>query len=337
MSRSIPTRPTDRISLSRRRLLGATVGAVPAAGAASIGGPLAGIGGALAGIGGSFLGAAPARAQAPAAIATTDLGGLSLLQGAGCNVVAMAGDDGALMIDGGLAANADALLGAVRDATGDDRVAMLINTHWHPEQTGANETVGRSGGTIFAHENTRIYLSNTIYADPFEPPREPLAEAGRPTETTRGEGSFEFAGVEIDYGHLPQAHTDGDLYVHFPAMNVLVAGGVVSGERWPLLDYKNGAWYGGRVRALQWLADLVEPDTRVVPAHGPLISGSDVVRLRDIYSALFLTLIDYMNRGYGAEDAVAGNPLARYQSEFGDPSAFLDGAYRSMLIAYVPE
>ncbi|MDX1563339.1 MAG: hypothetical protein R3305_10450, partial [Gammaproteobacteria bacterium] len=59
----------------------------------------------------------PARAQA-AAITATDLNGLFLLQGAGCNVVAMPGRDGSLMIDGGLAANADALLAAVSEATG---------------------------------------------------------------------------------------------------------------------------------------------------------------------------------------------------------------------------
>src|SRR5690606_14944521 len=111
----------------------------------------------------------------------------------------------------------------------------------------------------------------------------------------------------------PAAHTDGDLYVHLAGRNVLAAGGVVSGERWPLLDYRNGAWFGGRVRALQWLAELVEPDTRVVPADGPVISGRDVVRQRDIYLELFETLIGYMNRGFGAEDAVEHNPLAQYE------------------------
>jgi glyoxylase-like metal-dependent hydrolase (beta-lactamase superfamily II) len=120
-------------------------------------------------------------------------------------------------------------------------------------------------------------------------------------------------------------------------MDVLVAGGVVSGEKWPILDYRNGAWYGGRVRALEALADLVGPDTRVVPAHGPLITGSDIVRHRDIYQDLFLTLIDYMNMGLGSEDVVDRNPLSPYEAEFGDPSTFLDLAYRSMLIAYVPD
>lgn len=279
------------------------------------------------------------RARAASAdITTTDLGGLTLLQGAGSNVIAMHGGDGALMIDGGLAANADALLAAVRDATGNDRVDTLINTHWHPEQTGANVPVGRAGGVIFAHENTRMYLSNTVYSSAaFEGRLEPLPEAGRPNRTVRTDGSLEFAGRRIDYGYLPQAHTDGDLYVFFPETNVLVAGGVVSGERWPLLDYRNGAWYGGRVRALEWLAELVEPDTVVVPAQGRLITGRDIAHQRDIYDDLFETLIGYMNMGFGAEDAVAHNPLAPYEAQYGDPSRFLDGAYRSMLIAYVPE
>ena len=252
----------------------------------------------------------------------------------------MHGDDGALMIDGGLAANADALLDAVYAATGDDRVRLLIDTHWHPEQTGANEAVGRSGGEIFAQEKTGMYLSNTVYLQTDKQhmkPVRPLPESARPTKTVRGDGSLTFAGQRLDYGYLPQAHTDGDLYVHFPQLNVLAAGGVVAADRWPLLDYHDGAWLGGRVRALEWLADLVKPDTRVVPAQGPMLTGRDVVRQRDIYEELFKTMIGYMNMGFGAEDAVAHNPLKKYEAEFGDPSAFLNGAYRSMLIAYVPD
>jgi cyclase len=270
-------------------------------------------------------------------ISATDLGALTLFQGAGCNVVALRGDNGALMIDGGLAANADALLKAVKERTGTNRVHTLINTHWHPEQTGANEAVGRDGGVIIAHEKTRMYLSNTVTSVTFEGRFGPLPEAARPNKTTHADGSLEFAGQQVRYEYLPAAHTDGDLYVHFPDLNVLVAGGVVSGEQWPLLDYRNGAWLGGRVRAHERLAELVRPDTRVVPANGRVITGSDLIRYRDIYQELFRTMIAYMNKGFGPEDAAERNPLKQYQAELGDASAFLYGAYRSMLIAYVPD
>jgi glyoxylase-like metal-dependent hydrolase (beta-lactamase superfamily II) len=270
-------------------------------------------------------------------ISTTDLGGATLLQGAGCNVVAMPGPDGALMIDGGLAANADALLAAVKSATRTSRIDTLINTQWHPEQVGANEAVGRAGGVIFAHEKTKTYLSNAVYSVMFKGRRPALPQAARPTKTTRGDGSMEFAGVKLDYGYMPAAHTDSDLYVHLPAMNLLVAGGVVSAEEWPLLDYRNGAWLGGRVRALEHLADLVRPDTRVVPANGRVMTGAEIVRHRDMYQKLFTTMIGYLNMGLGPEDAVTRNPLKEYQSAFGDPSAFTYGALKSMMIAYVPD
>jgi cyclase len=242
------------------------------------------------------------------------------------------------MIDGGLAGNADALLAAIKVATGATRIHTLINTHWHPEQTGANELVGRSGGVILAHEKTALSLGNTIYSSAtFSGRLAPLPQTARPTKTVRGDGSLDFEGQQIDYGYMPAAHTDGDLYVHVPRLNLLVVGGVVSAEGWPLLDYRNGAWLGGRVRALQRLGGLVKPDTRVVPADGRVMTGSEIARHRDMYQKLFTTMIGYLNMGLGPEDAVVRNPLKEYQSEFGDPSAFTYGALRSMMIAYVPD
>jgi len=299
----------------------------------------------------AFAGAllSPSFATAQTRITATDLGGATLFQGAGCNVVALPGPDGALMIDGGLAANADALLAAIKKATGATRIHTLINTHWHPDQVGANDIVGRAGGVIVAHEKTKMMLSNTVYsAIGFTARVPPLPQAARPTKTIRVDGSFEFAGPapsersesrgqQIDYGYMPAAHTDGDIYVHVPKLNLLMVGGVVSPEEWPLLDYKNGAWLGGRVRALERLVTLVKPDTRVVPAKGRVMTGADIVRHRDMYQKLFTTMIGYLNMGLGPEDAVERNPLKEYQSEFGDPAAFNYGALRSMMIAYVPD
>ena len=326
----------EALRFSRRRFL---YGGVAALGAAAAAG-----GGLLPHVHAAALEAGPydalagAAQQGIAAIAATDLGGATLLRGAGGNVVAIAGGDGALMIDGGLAANASALLEAVSRATGSSRVHTLINTHWHPEQTGANEAVGRGGGVIFAHEKTKLALSNTVYqAVGMKGRVAPLPEAARPTRTTRGDGTLEFGGQQIDYGYMPAAHTDGDLFVHLPKINVLAAGGVVSGEEWPLLDYLNGAWLGGRVRALERLANVVKPDTRVVPAHGRPMTGAEIVRHRDMYRELFQTMIGYLNMGLGPEDAVQRNPLKKHEAEFGDASEFEYAALRSMMIAYVPD
>ena len=316
--------------LSRRRVLSGGLQVLGAASAAGVLGPLSGL--------------VPTRAALASSDSITltpltpkEMGGLTLLQGAGCNVVALPGPEGALLIDGGLAASSKALLEAVEKASGSSRVSTLINTHWHPEQTGSNLLVADKGGLIIAHEVTRLYEGRKATSVCYEGTYGPLPEKARAKKTTRTSGSLEFAGQRVEYDYLPAAHTDGDLYVHFPEANVLVSGGPVNGDRWPVLDIHNGGWLGGLVRAYEKLATVVKPDTRVVPAEGKLLTGADIVRYRDIYQKLFAQMFVFFNKGYGPSDAVAARPLKDYEDELKDVSAFIAGAYRSLLQAYVPD
>src|SRR5690554_3882735 len=54
--------------------------------------------------------AAVARSIAASDLTIREVAGLTVIEGAGCNVVALGASEGALMIDGGLAANSAVLL-----------------------------------------------------------------------------------------------------------------------------------------------------------------------------------------------------------------------------------
>ena len=108
-------------------------------------------------------------------------------------------------------------------------------------------------------------------------------------------------------------------------------------DSWPLVDFRNGAFIGGVVRAHEKLAALVQADTMVIPATGRPMSGADIVTQREMYEKLFVDLNALMNKGMGFNDIVATNPLKGFESRYGDPSVFLDGIYRSMEMAYVPD
>lgn len=299
-------------------------------------------------LGGRALGAAVlgnglaslARAQSPPAeITRTDLGYAWLLQGGGCNVFVIPGmnENGALMVDGGLAAHTDAVLEAVFDVTGQDRVHTLINTHFHPEQTGANERVGADGAVIIAHENTRRCLQNAVLSATYEGRYGPLAEAGIPSQVLRSDGRMKFAGQEIVYGYLPAAHTNGDLFLYFPILDTLVTGGPVTVEEWPVLDFRQGAWTGGLMRAYDKLSTVVSADTVVIPAHGSITNGTAVIRMRNMYTELHLTLAEQLNLGMGWDDVVEMNPLREYEDRYGDAAYFLETAHRSLQLAYIPD
>ena len=282
-----------------------------------------------------------------------DVGGLTLFAGAGCNVVALAGPDGALLVDGGNAVNAALLLKAVHGKLGTRRIKSLVNTHWHPDQTGLNEAAGKDGATIISHEVTRLALGRTLRSPLFDGTIGALPPVARPTKTTYDQGEFEFAGETVQYRHLPGAHTGGDIYVYFPKRNVLVAGGPAATDRWPVLDYLNGGFMHGLVRSYDILSELVKPDTLVVPATGPVMSGADLVKMKDLYWQLFKQFFILFNKGLGPKDVaefnagkefkgvvpiVADRPLqgSPLLQQLGDPGQFLEFAYRSTQLATLP-
>src|SRR5690606_5731167 len=84
---------------------------------------------------------------------------LVLIRGNGDNVLVRKASNGELLaVDGGVAASANDLLGAIRDSLGSDRITTLVNTHWHHENIGLNEALAPRNIRIFAHENTRQWL-----------------------------------------------------------------------------------------------------------------------------------------------------------------------------------
>src|SRR5262245_50994109 len=78
------------------------------------------------------------------------------------NVVAQTTSGGVLLVDGVSSRASEALLKTVASLPGGGPVHTLFNTHWHPEQIGSNEAVGKAGKTIVAQENTRLWLSTDV-------------------------------------------------------------------------------------------------------------------------------------------------------------------------------
>src|SRR5437660_1176663 len=163
---------------------------------------------------------------------------------------------------------------AISGLPGGGPVHTIFNTHWHPEQTGLNEQLGKAGATIIAHENTRLWLTTDI-AWPWSGQRfKRVPKIAQPNKTFYTTGELN---RDVQYGYIPDAaHTDGDLYVSFPKQNVLVVGDVVSGAGWPVVDYATGGWIGGIVGGLQRLQTLADADTRIVPARGPVLVLADL-------------------------------------------------------------
>jgi glyoxylase-like metal-dependent hydrolase (beta-lactamase superfamily II) len=245
------------------------------------------------------------------------------------NVVAHIDADGVVLVDGASAAASDALMNAVAALPGGQRpVHTLFNTHWHPEQTGSNEPLGKAGKAIVAQENTRLWLATDVTWPWNGRSFKRLPKIAQPTKTFYTAGELA-SGVR--YGYIPDAaHTDGDLYVHFPKQNVLAVGDAVSGEGWPVVDYATGGWIGGIVGALQRLPTLINADTRVVPARGKVLGLSDIKKQYEMYAVINDRLTQLLNKGRGPSEAVAAAPTKEFDAQMGNPDEFVRRAFESL-------
>ena len=253
---------------------------------------------------------------------------LVAITGAGGNVVVSKTADGLLMVDGGLAERSAELLKRVADEFDGARIKALFNTHWHWDHTGSNEALAKQGASIVAHENTKLWLGAEIisrWEDRTYPPRPAKA---LPTDTFFYDSKhFELGGDTVEYGFLPQAHTDGDIYVFFPNHNVLVAGDVVTGGSYPILDYSTNGWLGGMIRGLRLLLTKIDTDTRIVPGAGPLRTRADVQAQLDMCLAMIGRIGGSYYKGQTWEEFSASNPTREFDAQWGNPDVFLRTAY----------
>ena len=249
----------------------------------------------------------------------------------GRNVVALAAADGALLVDGGPASEAAAILDWASTLPSAGTVRTLFNTCWHPEHTGLNATLGEAGATIIAHENTRLWLTAEV-TWPWNGQRfSPLPEVARPNKTFYHREQLSVGGEQVEYGHVRACpHTDGDAYVFFPKANVLAVGDAVSSQGWPFIDWWTGGWIGGIVGGLETLLSVANAETLIVPGRGPLLSYAELKAQHQMYDVIYERLATLLYSGRGPDEAVAALPTQEFDAKMGQSDEFVRVAFRSL-------
>ena len=191
-----------------------------------------------------------------------------MLTGAGGNMGLCVGPDSVFLVDDQFAPLAPKIKAAVARIT-PRPVQWLLNTHFHFDHTGGNEAFGSTGTLIVAHDNVRRRMSsdqlialggntNTQKASP---------KVALPVVTVPGEIRFHINGEEVHAFHVPRAHTDGDLIVHFRGSDVIHMGDVFFNGWYPFIDGSSGGSPDGVIAAYDRVLALAGEKTRIIPAR----------------------------------------------------------------------
>jgi glyoxylase-like metal-dependent hydrolase (beta-lactamase superfamily II) len=277
-----------------------------------------------------------ARVHTQQASGSTEIGAFHvqgkvwLLVGAGGNVAVQAGDDGVLVVDTGLAQNADRLLAAIKKLS-DKPIRWIVNTHFHPDHTGGNEALSKAGNRtngqpaeILAHENVLTRMSAPAMKRPT---------ASWPTDTYfPEEKDIFFNGEAVMLYHEPNAHTDGDSIVFFRRSDVVVAGDTFVTTSYPFIDQANGGSIQGEINALNRLLDIAVPaheqegGTYVISGHGRICDEADVLEYRDMVTIVRDRIQDMVKRGLTLDQVKAAKPTLDYDRQYGSETGFVTTA-----------
>jgi cyclase len=255
---------------------------------------------------------------------------LAVIDGGGTNVVALSSNDGLVLVDSGAPNNGDRIVSSLKTFVPNAKVTTLFNTHYHLDQTGNNEQFASLGAKIIAHEHTRQWMSSDYWVPDEDRYEKARPKAAQPTETFRTSGSLKAGPEQIDYGHLPLAHTDGDIYVFFRASNVLAAGDVASPLRDPALDSFTGAWIGGRLDAMDTILKLSNEQTKIVPAAGRQMTRAEFKAERDMMEEVRSRVWKRTLQGDSPKDMLEAGVLNGLPRIWKEPYKFLYDAAKGM-------
>ena len=214
----------------------------------------------------------------------------------------LTGEDGLILVDGGIEQVTGVLLDAIEGIAGEP-VDFVINTHVHGDHTGSNAALHEQGATIVAHENIR----GRLMADDS-----PVAAL--PQITYEQGVTLHLNGFTTDVVHVASAHTDGDSIVVFPGVNVIHAGDVLFNRIFPFIDMDSGGSVEGYLAAMSTIVALADNETTVIAGHGePIASRGDVQAAQNMIVETQGLVKPLVESGMSEDDVVAANPLSDYE------------------------
>lgn len=288
-------------------------------------------------------------------------GKISLIGGAGGNIAVQVSDEGTLLVDSGDPAATDNVLGELKKLE-TRPIRWIVNTSADRDHTGGNAKIaktgtanaigggaaangGPGGATAFNGDRAGIVAFQKTLNRMSAPTGKTASRDvdDWPTDTFfTPRKNFWYGGEPIEMWNVADAHSDGDIMVFFRKSDVIVAGDILAGDRYPYIDAKSGGSIQGVLNGLNQIVATAVPEynqqggTRIIPGHGRVMNQSDVVEYRDMATIIRDRAALAIRQGKTLEQFKAMHPTLDYDGNYGSTSGpwttdmFLDELWKEL-------
>lgn len=240
--------------------------------------------------------------------------GIHVLYGSGGNIGVSSGPDGVFLIDDQYAVLTPKITEALTKLS-PSPPRFVLNTHWHGDHTGGNENLAQQGSLIVAHDNVRQRMSTEQFSKFFEHATPAAPSAALPVVTFNDSLSIHLNGDDIRGIHVPGAHTDGDVFIHFRKANVIHTGDLVFAGMYPFIDLDSGGSVDGVIAAVDRMLALADDETRIIPGHGEVTQKAGLAAYREMLAVTSGRVRALVKAGKSVEDVLAAQPNADFDEK----------------------
>jgi glyoxylase-like metal-dependent hydrolase (beta-lactamase superfamily II) len=234
--------------------------------------------------------------------------------------MALFGNDGVLLVDTENRQVADKTLQAIRSFTSAP-IKVLVNTHVHPDHTGANAFFVNQGALLFSQEDLRNELvrpplrANGQPAPAPEPASVPVATYRyNPAAPGQPAVTLNMNGETVDFIPMMPSHTAGDTIVRFRNANVIYIEDFYRNFGYPFADQAAGGSIKGMLDAVDLIEKLAAPDTTLIPGHGTLVKKGDLLGYRAMLVDILAKVATLRNQGKSLKEVLAANLTTPYDA-----------------------
>ena len=234
---------------------------------------------------------------------------LFVIIGSGGNVGVLVTEEGVILVDAKFEQDYDGIVAQVKKVT-NKTVKYVINTHHHSDHSGGN-TRFIEVAEIISHKNARANIEGKKQGN--------AAPTMRPARITfTDETSVFLGGKEVRARYFGRGHTNGDVFVYFPAQRVLHTGDMMAGLT-PLIVYPGGGSIVEWSKTVDAAMAALEFD-KVIPGHGTVTNRAGLQTYRDNVVKLRTGIANLIRQGKSQEE-VRAFLATQYPSSYTNPGS----------------
>ena len=199
--------------------------------------------------------------------------------------------------------------------------------------SNAGKTVNGNPAAIISHEKLPIRMMRLPV---------PVPVTARPVNTFFSESRDLYFNDDPVFIYRAQAHTDGDVFVHFRHADVIAAGDLFQTTTYPSIDVTNGGTTQGFIDGLNKVLDLAVPKhleeggTYIIPGHGRICDEADVLEYHDMIVIVRDRIRDAIKKGMTVDQVKAARLTRDYDARYaaasgiGSTANFVESMYRDL-------